>query len=453
MHKKLSEWTGRIVVNWQRHCEKQRLLGIIIQHDDFSFRPDVELVSRGSSLKVSVEMEPQSSIHQSNYKDSNDESPIVGDIYSILEEMESKIRKIKDMYAQSGATENLSTQRLLRNLTDLNVRNSTTSDHELAQTFRQMDQQMNLLKQLHISKVQSSGLESNENFSNLMTTLWEEDEYIDSETTIPADKDEELTADTFNDNKSAGSNCSTMTTSDLSRSQGVKLPSTTTTTTTAESSYSKTEKRERPTSLERNKASTIDAILSSPLTMEALTIHRSKTELSLSSDQQQYHQLQLRNATSMPCLSKEVESALNRAGSSSNTMTAEQALPTSEKSRNYNYVMSRMGSSDSLSSAVEESTSGRSMFTANYNSANAAVIEFDSRREEENKEIRTETDSSSQRFEDRKVYKLRISLNDLPKSTRGLMALFDISSPSVFDGGLFTKSHIYNVNMGKFHAF
>ena len=52
--------------------------------------------------------------------------------------------------------------------------------------------------------------------------------------------------------------------------------------------------------------------------------------------------------------------------------------------------------------------------------------------EQESDNIGLPLDSS----ESSKQFKLKININDPPKSTSGLMTLFNIVSPSVFDGGI-----------------
>ena len=143
----------------------------------------------------------------------NEDAPIVSDIYAMLEEMEMKIRSIKANYVQSSRDE-VTTEDILNSLACLNI---DEANCDLAETFKLMEQQVSLLWGIQQSRQQRSDF-SPEPMKSLLTTLWEEDEYVDvtsSETVTTPNRDD----DTAADNQSTGSNCcSSMTFSDLSSS-------------------------------------------------------------------------------------------------------------------------------------------------------------------------------------------------------------------------------------------
>ena len=409
MHKQLSEWTGRVVVNWQRYCEKQRQLGVKIEHDDFDIGDTSNLStvslpeqqSSASLTTVSSDQSLQKSEKSGIQKVSNnEEAPIVSDIYAMLEEMEAKIRNIKMNYAQSGGSQdNVSKQEILDSLVNFNARQPDAANGDLVETFKLMDQQMSLLRDMQISNQQQSDI-SPEPMKILMTTLWEEDEYVDvtptATVTTPAEKDDDA-----GDNKSAGSNyCSSMTVSDLSSFPGGAYA---TVAPDNEAMMKGDHKPEKESSL--------------PLTLETLNIHKSKTESNLSIDGGGDFSRQHRSC-SAPVLTMEVDALQEqvlrdyRQCINSSATAEDNALAASiERSRSYNFVMARVRSSDSLSSLVEDS-----MFDLT---------------EQESENVGLSLDYA----EPSKQFKVKINTSDLPKTTRGLMTLFNIVSPSVFDGG------------------
>lgn len=421
MHKQLSEWTGRVVVNWQRYCEKQRQLGVKIEHDDFdigdtSNLSTVSLSEKQSSASLTTVSSDQSLSLQllsnscQKYEDqkvsNNEEGPIVSDIYAMLEDMEAKIRNIKMNYAQSsGSQDNVSKQELLDSLVNFNARQPDAANVELVETFKLMDQHVNLLRGIQISNQQQSDI-SAEPMKSLMTTLWEEDEYVDvtpsATVSTPAEKDNDA-----GDNKSAGSNyCSSMTVSDLSSFPGGAYASV---APDCESMMKVDHKPEKESSL--------------PLTLETLNIHKSKTETCLAIDGRDFGRQH--RSCSAPVLTMEVDALQEqvlrdyRQCINSGAMTTDNALAASiERSRSYNFVMARVRSSDSLSSLIEDS-----MFDLT---------------EQESENVGLPLDY----VEPSKQFKVKINSSDLPKSTRGLMTLFNIVSPSVFDGGKPKFNHI-----------
>ena len=395
LHKQLSEWTGRVVVNWQRYYEKQRLLGVKIEHDDFvdndigsSYPSTASLSEHQSSESLTTVSSDQSlqllsnSLSEPNIQreELNEDAPIVSDIYAILEEMEMKIRSIKANYAQSSGDE-VTTEGILNSLANLNT---DEANGDLAETFKLMDQQVSLLRGIQQSRQQHSDF-SPEPMKSLLTTLWEEDEYVDvapSETVTTPNRDD----DTAADNQSTGSNCcSSMTFSDLSSSVQAG----------AYSAVAPDIEAERKVE---------DDLVSLPLTKETLKMRKCKTERSISVDGDVSPQ---HRSYSAPTLRTEVEDRTERA-----------LVASIERSRSYNFIMARVRSSDSICSLLEDKTS--SIYDPT---------------EQESDNIGLPLDSS----ESSKQFKLKININDLPKSTRGLMTLFNIVSPSVFDGGMQVK--------------
>lgn len=430
VHKQLRDWTGRVVVNWQRYCEKQRQLGVKIEHDDFDIGDTLNLsavslseqqssatlttVSSNQSLQL-LSYSSEKSFTDSGIgiqKDSsNEEAPIVSDIYAMLEEMEVKIRSMKMNYAQSGGLQDaISKQEIFDSLVNLSARQPDAANGDLVETFKLMDHQVSLLRDIQLSNPQQSDF-SAEPMRSFMTTLWEEDEYVDvtpsATVTTPGDKDDDAA-----DNKSAGSNfCSSMTVSDLSSIQAGGYA-------TVAPDMSRDDYKPKNEFV----------VASLPLTLETLNIHKSKTENSLSIDGGDFGRQH--RSCSAPVLTMEVDALQEqvlrdyRQCINSGTMTADKALATSiERSRSYNFVMARVRSSDSLSSLVEDNKSSSYDLT-----------------EQESENVGMLLDNFEQSS---KQFKLKINISDLPKSTRGLMTLFNIVSPSVFDGGKPPLNHFF----------
>lgn len=479
VHRKLNEWTGKVVVSWQRYCEKMRLQGTAVEREEF---PDQKLemseTERPASLLHRSMSEPTQNLFRNPESRSNlssmvypemDEHNLIGGIYGMLEDMEMKIRNIKTLYSEtsesSSGSGSLSTQQLLSNIKTLSeadeANTAVTTSRDLEQTILQLRHQITLLRegQLHQSRSERLLHQQHDSVSHFMNTVWEDDDSFENES-APQYKDD-LTADSFNDNKSADSNCSSMTTSDLSRSQGTAKYQREESDTTVEShSHSSSEVTGKMRGSEKDHPTLssptpiIPPPLSStlPLTLESLTMHKSKTELSLAPEEHI-----LRSSTSVPVFTQhQQEQPLHHSFQKKGDFS---------RTDSYNYVIARVKSSDSLSSMCEEmdaaavgsgksSTEDKESDRLSSSGKGGKREEGEDEKEEkedEEKEVEEEEESRKlvemQRREEQRLrmkleiderhqnYRIKINMSELPPTTRGLMQLFNIASPTVFEGG------------------
>ena len=166
VHRRLNEWTGRILISWQRNCEKRNLqklnhqsaFGEIVEKSNLGFGEDnliVEKVnvleqsksvcsdsskhqlSEDSSIHISTDraeelnskappveevpaVKKSVSFHSSQPTESGISSPsninkgqeLISDVYGMLEAVEAKVLKLKSIYSDS-VVDHLSIARVL----------------------------------------------------------------------------------------------------------------------------------------------------------------------------------------------------------------------------------------------------------------------------------------------------------------------------------------------------
>lgn len=463
IHRRLNEWTGRVLINWQRNFERRKLLKSerkleqeqeldqdklkeVAQEYDINLKPDYPLplssesfqehhymnlrnydaptqISSDSSIEQSgseadtyppttLELERYPSQQQSGGGPSRNITvtrPMVSDIYEMLVAMEAKVADIRKMYSENVVGEDLSSKRLLREIRALTIEESDgrRTSERLEQTIFQMNQEITNIHQHR----EAHTLRESESATSLKSFTETEADWDIRNFNKFGNLKEPPSSTTSHDNTSGDSGGSSITSADSYHGMAVT----------------------------------------------SIPFHRSKTELSFSEQAQM-----LRRNNSNPELgtlekvvlptSRSVRSITGGGGGGGGSrlssgrephpffltqppatlttttgMSMRTGMAAGEEFRgeDYHYIMNRVRSSDSLSSLGNTSI--------DIQDSQAAYLEGDN-------EISLSADE--QQYSEpvlmpfvAKKRSLNIDFSTLPSSAAELAIIFEISLLSVFDGG------------------
>mmetsp|Transcript_2384 Transcript_2384/g.3661 ORF Transcript_2384/g.3661 Transcript_2384/m.3661 type:complete len:560 (-) Transcript_2384:8-1687(-) len=158
VHKSFNEWTAKVVVQWQRHCEiiKQKLAP-----KDVDSTPESSKLNNNEVVLESNKLEQSNSLKKNSHGVNLDD-----DLYEMLQEMESQLVAAHKKFSKSVVTEeNLSSQDLLNEIHAVSAGGSENGKEALQIKLQKMNERIRNLNERSI--VQKATLRQNDSIMSL----------------------------------------------------------------------------------------------------------------------------------------------------------------------------------------------------------------------------------------------------------------------------------------------